>query len=65
MPEDLEQATSEPQTVEASLTAARIKMIRIGETIMPNRPAEEIEAWAQATLDEYLRLGIVRIADQA
>ena len=51
-----------PQTVEPSVAAARTKMIEIGRTIMPNRPTEEIEAWAQATLEEYLRLGIVRIA---
>ncbi len=50
------------QAVEPSVNAARIKLIGIGHRIMPNRPAEEIEAWAQATLEEYLRLGIVRIA---
>jgi hypothetical protein len=50
------------QAVEPSVKAARTKLISIGHRIMPNRPSEEIEAWAQATLEEYLRLGIVRIA---
>lgn len=53
---------AKPQTVEASVKDARLKLIGIGHRIMPNRPADEIEAWAQETLEEYLRLGIVRIA---